>query len=217
MAYEFLEKLFGTPKEGEQPKAMTFAELTAAIEADKNLKLVDLSAGGYVEQHAFDAQKTELEGVKSQLTEANKTIKGYKDMKPEDLQKAVSDWEAKYTQDTKALNEQMTALRRSHAEDMLLSVYKFTSKAARNGIAAELKAKQFQLTDTGELTGAADWLKGLTSQEDYKGAFVVEKPTEPAPPTPGPRFAGPTNDPGSKPSGNPFGNMGFTHVNPPKK
>ena len=29
MAYEFLKKLFGTPKDGEQPKAMTYAELEA--------------------------------------------------------------------------------------------------------------------------------------------------------------------------------------------
>ena len=34
MAYEFLERLFGTPKEGEQPKSLTCAELKAAIEAD---------------------------------------------------------------------------------------------------------------------------------------------------------------------------------------
>ena len=26
MAYEFLKKLFGTPKDGEEPKAMTYAE-----------------------------------------------------------------------------------------------------------------------------------------------------------------------------------------------
>ena len=32
MAYEFLRKLFGTPKEGEQPRAMTAEELVAAIE-----------------------------------------------------------------------------------------------------------------------------------------------------------------------------------------
>lgn len=218
MAYEFLERLFGTPKAGEQPKALTFAELSAAIEADKKLKLADLSAGGYVDQHAFDAQKTELEGVKAQLAEANKTIKGYKDMKPEELQQAVANWEAKYTQDTKALNEQMAALRRSHAEDLLLSGYKFTSKAAKNGIAAELKAQNFQLTDAGELTGAKEWLKGLTKQEDYKGAFVSEEPpADPAPPTNLPRFAGPTNQPNPGDKQNPFGNMGFSYVNPPKQ
>lgn len=48
MAYEFLKKLFGTPKDGEEPKAMTYAELEAAIDADKKIQVVDVKAGGYV-------------------------------------------------------------------------------------------------------------------------------------------------------------------------
>lgn len=222
MAYEFLEKLFGTPKEGEQPKAMTFAELTAAIEADKHLKLVDLSAGGYVAQNLYDAQKTELDGVKQQLSDANTTIKGYKDMKPDELKQAVTDWETKYNTDTQALKDQLTALSRTHAEDKLLSGYKFTSKAARNGVAAELKAQGFKLNESGELVGGADWLKGLTTQEDYKGAFVTETSGDAGNTgnqNSGPRFSGPTGVSGSSghSNTNPFGNMGFTYVNPPKK
>ena len=45
MAYEFLKKLFGTQKDGEEPKAMTYAELEAAIDADKKIQIVDLKAG----------------------------------------------------------------------------------------------------------------------------------------------------------------------------
>ena len=222
MAYEFLERLFGTPKEGEQPKALTFAELQAAIEADKKLKLVDLSVGGYVPQNQFDTQKVELEGVRRQLTEANNTIKGYRDMKPEDLQKSVSDWESKYNTDTQALRDQLAAQRRSHAEEMLLSGFQFTSKAARNGVAAELRGKNFQLSDTGELTGAAEWLKDLAKQEDYKGAFVTPPPKEEPPKHTGPlpRFSAPTGVPGNAGNGvntNPFGDMGFSFVNKPKQ
>ena len=43
MAYEFLKKLFGTPKDGEEPKAMTYAELEAAIDADKKIQVVDVN------------------------------------------------------------------------------------------------------------------------------------------------------------------------------
>lgn len=217
MAYEFLERLFGTPAEGEQPKAMTFAELSAAIDADKNLKLVNLSDGGYVEQHLYDTQKTTLEGVQNQLKAANDTIKGYKDMKPEDLQQAVADWETRYNTDTQNLRNQLSAQARSHAEDKLLSGYKFTSKAARNGIMAELHGKDFKLDENGELIGGADWLKGLTSQADYKGAFVAEEPEGPEGREPKLRFAGPTGGSGGAGGKNPFGNMGFTFVNPPKK
>lgn len=39
MAYEFLKKLFGTQKDGEEPKAMTYAELEEAIDADKKSRL----------------------------------------------------------------------------------------------------------------------------------------------------------------------------------
>lgn len=46
MAYEFLKKLFGTQKDGEEPKAMTYAELEAAIDADKKIQVVDVKAGG---------------------------------------------------------------------------------------------------------------------------------------------------------------------------
>ena len=65
MAYEFLKKLFGTPKDGEAPKAMTYAELEAAIDADKKIKVVDIKAGGYVAKETFDTKETELDGVKS--------------------------------------------------------------------------------------------------------------------------------------------------------
>lgn len=218
MAYEYLERLFGTPKAGEQPKAMTFAELSAAIEADKNMKLVDLSAGGYIAQHLYDAQKTELDGVKQQLSDANSTIKGYKDMKPDELKQAVADWETKYTDDTNALREQMTALKRSHAEDKLLSAYTYTSKAARNGIAAELKAQDFKMADDGTLIGGADWLKSLTTSDDYKGAFAMaEEKKEKAPAERFPRFNLPTGNSGAKITPNPFGDMGFAFVNQPKK
>lgn len=218
MAYEFLERLYGTPKEGEQPKALTYAELISAIEADKTLKLVDLSAGGYVAQHIFDTQKIQLDGVKKQLSAANETINGYKDMKPDELKAAVEKWETKYATDTEALKTQMAELRRSHAEDKLLSGYKFTSKAARNGIAAELKAQNFKLADDGTLTGGADWLNGLTTSEDYKGAFATaEEKKEETPTERFPRFNLPTGGSGPKANPNPFGDMGFAFVNQPKK
>ena len=56
MAYEFLKKLFGTPKDGEEPKAMTYEELEAAIDADKDIQVVDLKAGEYVSKEKFDAK-----------------------------------------------------------------------------------------------------------------------------------------------------------------
>ncbi len=61
----FLKKLFGTPKDGEEPKAMTYAELEAAIDADKKIQVVDVKAGGYVSKEKLDAKITELDRSKT--------------------------------------------------------------------------------------------------------------------------------------------------------
>ena len=103
MAYEFLKKLFGTPKDGEEPKAMTYAELEAAIDADKKIQVVDVKAGGYVSKEKLDAKITELDGVKQQLSDANTTIQSYKDMDIDGIKQSAKDWETKYTQETQKL------------------------------------------------------------------------------------------------------------------
>ena len=97
MAYDFLKKLFGTPKEGEEPKAMTYEELEAAIDADGNIKIADLSGGGYVSKEKYNAKVTELTGVKQQLTDANTEIQSYKDMDIEGIQKSAKEWEDNYS------------------------------------------------------------------------------------------------------------------------
>ena len=66
MAYDFLKKLFKKDENG-AIIPMTAEELEAAIDADKNIKIVDLSAGGYIAKDKFDAKETELKGVKKQL------------------------------------------------------------------------------------------------------------------------------------------------------
>ena len=104
MAYEFLKKLFGTQKDGEEPKAMTYAELEAAIDADKKIQVVDVKAGGYVSKEKLDAKITELDGVRQQLTDANAEIKSYKEMDIDGIKKSAKDWEDKYNHDTQELN-----------------------------------------------------------------------------------------------------------------
>ncbi len=217
MAYDFLKKLFGTPKEGEAPKAMTYEELEAAIDADKDIQVVDLKAGGYVAKEKFDAKNTELAGVKQQLTDANAQIQSFKDQDVDGIRKKVSDWETKYNEDTKKLRDQMAAQERSHAEEMFLSGYKFTSKAARKGILDELRDKNFQI-ENGTLLGGKEFMQSLMENEDYKGAFVTEKPKEGGeggenkPPI----FAGPTGKPGGG-DPKPAMDFGFTFLRQPPK
>ena len=226
MAYEFLKKLFGTPKDGEQPKAMTYAELEAAIDGAKDIQVVDLKAGGYVAKSKLDAKITELAGVQQQLTDANTQIQSFKDQDVEGVKKKVSEWETKYNADTQALKDQMAEQARKHAEEMFLSGYKFSSVAAKNGILAELQGKKFQIDDHGTILGAKEFMQSLMENEDYKGAFVTEQkkdgePEGQTPPAPtGPRFSfsagtGGTTQPGSA-AANPFAGFGgFTRLRQP--
>ncbi len=173
MAYEFLKKLFKKDENG-AIIPMTADELEAAIDGDKSIKVIDLSAGGYVAKDKFDNKETELKGVKKQLEDANAQIKSFEDQDVDGIKAKVSEWEQKYNTDTQALKDQMAAQSRSHAEDMFLSGYKFTSKAARKGVLDELRTKKFQLDDNGTFLGAKEFMASLMEDEDYKGAFVTE-------------------------------------------
>lgn len=226
MAYEFLRKLFKKDENG-AVIPMTYEELEAAIDADKGIKIADLSGGGYVAKDKFDAKETELKGIRKQLDDANTQIKSFEDQDVDGIKQKVADWEKKYNTDTQALKDQMAAQNRSHAEDMFLAGYKFTSKAARKGVLDELRSKQFQLDEKGTFLGAKEFMSSLMEDEDYKGAFVTENPsgdtnqgnggTNPPDGTK-PRFSTGTN--GGNPQGvgtNPFLHMGFTHLREPKK
>lgn len=226
MAYEFLRKLFKKDENG-AVIPMTYEEMEAAIDADKGIKIADLSGGGYVAKDKFDAKETELKGIRKQLDDANTQIKSFEDQDVDGIKQKVADWEAKYNTDTQALKDQMAAQNRSHAEDMFLAGYKFTSKAARKGVLDELRSKQFQLDEKGTFLGAKEFMSSLMEDEDYKGAFVTENPagdtnqgnggTNPPEGTK-PRFSTGTN--GGNPQGgdaNPFLHMGFTHLREPKK
>lgn len=226
MAYEFLRKLFKKDENG-AVIPMTYEELEAAIDADKGIKIADLSGGGYVAKDKFDAKETELKGIRKQLDDANTQIKSFEDQDVDGIKQKVADWEKKYNTDTQALKDQMAAQNRSHAEDMFLAGYKFTSKAARKGVLDELRSKQFQLDEKGTFLGAKEFMSSLMEDEDYKGAFVTENPagytnqgnggTNPPEGTK-PRFSTGTN--GGNPQGgdaNPFLHMGFTHLREPKK
>ena len=59
---------------------MTYAELEAAIDADKKIQVVDVKAGGYVSKENWMPRLQSWTGVKHQLSDANTTIQSYKDM-----------------------------------------------------------------------------------------------------------------------------------------
>ena len=210
--YEFLKKLFGTV-DG-QPEALTYEQLEEKIKGDKNLKIVNLTDGGYVAEDKFRAKETELTGVKQQLTDANTTIQSLKD-KGADV-------------DTQDLKDKLTAQERSHQTDMFLSGYNYTSKAAQAGIRAEFEKKNYALENGQFGADATAYMKSLMESDDYKGAFVIEDNNNGGQGGQGgsgaggqgtqPHFASGTNGGtgGAGGNQNPFLNMGFTRLRQPE-
>ena len=216
MAYDFLKRLYGTPKEGEAPKALTFDEMAAALEADKELSVVNLKDGGYVAKGKLDDKVAELAAVREQLDAANAQIEQFKGMDIEGIKKAADDWKAKYETETKRLQEQMDAQRLASAEELAVSQYRFASPAARIGVLALLRQQGLKTVDNdGHLVGAKEFLDKMKAEGDNMGAFAPDTPAPPAePPAPSPRFApnggSNTNTPPS--SATKLFDFGFTHV-----
>lgn len=193
--YEYLKKSFGTNEDG-TPVALTFDQLVEKLGADKATKLVNLADGGYVSKDKFDAKEVELNGLRDQLATANATIQSYKDMDVDGIKKSVADWEKKYNDDTAALNQKIADNERAYQEELFLRGYKFSSKAAADGIRAEFVKRKFPYEDGGFI-GGKEFMEKLMADDDYKAAFVIETPAtttdpEPAPaPQPKPQFSDP--------------------------
>lgn len=117
------------------------------------------------------ALETEREGLKTQLEEANKSIKSYQDMDIDGIKKAAADWEAKYNADTKSLQEKLDAQAYGYAVEGIAAKEHFSSRAAKAAFVADLTKKGLKLED-GKLIGYDDFLKGY--KESDPDAFVPE-------------------------------------------
>lgn len=194
--YEYLKNLFEKNEDG-STKPMTADELEKAITA-AGLKIFNLDDGEYIskEKHtkAINSKNDEIKALQGSLDAANEKIKSFEDIDVDSIKGEVEQWKTKYEAETKALKEQREADRKAYAEDLLLSEYEFTSRAAKNGILAELRKKDFKVDDDGTLLGAKEYMSKLMEDEDYKGAFKSEEPeTPPAPPAaPKPQFTTPS-------------------------
>lgn len=169
--YEYLKALFND-KDG-NPTALTFDQLSEKLSAAKDIKLVNLSEGGFVAKEKLDAKTTELNGVRQQLTDANAEIQSYKDMDIDGIKRKASEWENKYNTDTAALTEKLAQQERAFARDLFFKGYKFSSQFAEDGVRAAFDKQEFKLVD-GEFMGAKDYMNKLMTDDATKSAFVIE-------------------------------------------
>ena len=122
---DFLKSIFGD-------KSLTYAELEAALKDSKTIKLANLASGQYVDKEKFDKAETRANGLQTQLDDANKTIKGFKDLDVEGLKTASANWEKKYKDDTKTLSDKLTEQTKSSKIELaLLGAKAKNTKAAR--------------------------------------------------------------------------------------
>lgn len=138
---------------------------------DNPVRYADLSEGGYVGKDNYTRIQTESAGYKKQLDDANEIIKSYKDMDIDGIKQSVKDWETKYTEDTKKLQDQLASQERTFAAERYLDGQKIKSPLSRKTILNEFLAQGMEFKD-GKFSGADDYMKKV--REQYPDEFESE-------------------------------------------
>ncbi len=112
---------------------------------------------------ANETQKTELDGLKEQLAEANKTVESFKDLDVEGIKKAADEWKAKAEKADADAKAKIEAMQFDHALDGAL-----TGAKAKNikAVKALLDMEKVKLED-GKITGLDSQLEALKTENGY--------------------------------------------------
>ena len=131
--------------------------------------------------------KSELKTTKETLEQANVQIKNFEGLDVESKDKAIKEWETKYSEleaNAKAEREANEKKLQEQQYDFKLNEYvngqKFTSEFAKKAYLAELKAQGFKLDADGNFLGANEYTEKFKAAN--QGVFAVEEaPTNPTP------------------------------------
>ena len=117
----------------------------------------------------IEADKTKTTALQKSLDDANKTIKGYKDMDIDAIKKSATDWEEKAKQAEKALEE----TRIESALDKALS----ETQTIDTDLLKKVLDREAILFKDGKFTGLNEQIEGLKKDKPY--LFKTEdKPPE---------------------------------------
>lgn len=202
---EFLKELFEKAEGG----TLTFDQFK---EATKDMKLVNLKEGNYVDKSKFDselsskdtqisklndtiaARDTDLNNLKKQLEEA-----GTDADKLGTLSNDLSTLQSKYDNDTKALQSQLEKQAYEFAVKEFASSKHFTSNAAKRDFINSMISENLKMKKD-VILGAEDFVTAYS--KDNADAFVVEQDNQPQETPeeqkPNPTFVSPT--PGETPA-----------------
>lgn len=143
----------------------------------KHVRYADLSEGNYVSKEKYTNLQTEANGYKTQLSDANKEIKSYKDMDIDGIQQKVTDWETKYNTDMAALNQQIVTQKKTFAAEKYLDGQKIKSPLAKKSILSEFMKQDFELQEDGTFKGAEEYMKKV--REQYPDDFESDESEQP--------------------------------------
>lgn len=120
-----------------------------------------------------ETAKTELDGVKTQLTEAGTQIENFKKLDIEGVKAAADEWKTKAEKADADAKAQVAQLKFDHALGAALSGAKARNETA---VRALLKLDDLKLSEDGKIVGLDDQLKGVKETADY--LFEAEGDTE---------------------------------------
>ena len=127
----------------------------------------------YREAQELMELKTELEGVKGQLSQANEQIAGFKELDIEGVKQKAAEWEQKYNQAAENSAREIEQLKFDFALDREL-----TKAQARNPKAVKALLDRDALKyDKGKIIGLEEQLETLKKNEDSAFLFGSAAPT----------------------------------------
>lgn len=115
---------------------------------------------------------TEKETLSSQLTEVNEKVKGFEKMNIEEIKNSAKEWQDKYDNDTKELNNKLSKQQYDFKVKELTNGLKFSSESAKRTFINDLIAKELKLEED-KILGYDDFVKSY--QESDPNAFAKEE------------------------------------------
>lgn len=142
---------------------------------DETAQKIIVLHGQDIEGHKtrLSAAQTEADGLKSQLTEANKAIDGFKGMDIEGVKKSADEWKTKAEQAASEAQKQVAALKFDHALNGALSGAKAKNAKAVKAL-LDMNGLKFNDAD-GSVVGLDEQLKKVKETNDY--LFESDVPT----------------------------------------
>lgn len=125
-------------------------------------------------QAKLNQATTQVTTMQQQLADRDKDIQTLKDAAKdnEGVSQKLTDLQAKYDADTKALEKKLEDQRIETAIDKAFADVPFASNLAKRAAIADFKAKGYKLADDGTFTEAASFIEAL--KKDDPAAFKTE-------------------------------------------